>query len=57
MTPRQVICPVCNARPGHPCNAPTDTGRRNVRWYHYAREELAAETTQERSVDDPAVGS
>lgn len=32
-------CPACNAEPHHPCNAPTNTGRRDVKWVHYAREE------------------
>ncbi|QKY79991.1 hypothetical protein PQD13_gp79 [Gordonia phage Clawz] len=32
-----VICPNCNAQPGHPCTQPTDTGRRNVTWFHNAR--------------------
>lgn len=38
-TPRLLVCPVCNARPGHACNVPTDTGRRDVPWYHFKREE------------------
>jgi hypothetical protein len=41
MTPSEaqsVLCPVCQARPGHPCTQPTDTGRRNVGWVHKTRE-------------------
>ena len=37
--PRLLICPVCNAQPGHACNVPTDTGRRDGPWYHFKREE------------------
>ena len=37
--PRLLICPVCNAQPGHACNVPTETGRRDVPWYHFKREE------------------
>lgn len=32
-----VVCPNCNAQPGQPCTQPTETGRRNVQWIHYAR--------------------
>lgn len=39
--PRLQTCPACNARPGEPCNAPTDSGRRNVTWHHLAREDAA----------------
>lgn len=38
----QVQCPACNAAPGEACNQPTSTGRTNVRWYHYARENVAS---------------
>ena len=38
-------CPVCNAAPGHPCNVPTDTGRRNVTWVHMRRE-IRAQTNR-----------
>lgn len=33
-----VSCPNCNARPGEPCNVPTETGRRDVGWVHLSRE-------------------
>jgi hypothetical protein len=33
------VCPACNAQPGKPCTTPTDTGRRAVAWFHYARSE------------------
>ena len=31
-------CPACNANPGEPCTAPTDTSRRPVGWLHASRE-------------------
>lgn len=37
VTPLEVGCPACQAKPGEPCTQPTDTGRRSVRWYHHAR--------------------
>jgi hypothetical protein len=36
-----IPCPVCFAPGGVPCNTPTPTGRRNVEWFHYKREETA----------------
>jgi hypothetical protein len=36
-SPRDVTCPACFAPVGEPCTAPTDTGRRNVAWHHFAR--------------------
>jgi len=30
-------CPNCQAPNGEPCNAPTQTGRRVVSWFHLAR--------------------
>jgi hypothetical protein len=38
-TPLVRACPTCNARPGYRCNAPTNTGRRDVLWFHYTRED------------------
>lgn len=41
MKPQQAMtvrCPACQAAPGEPCNAPTETGRRNVPWVHLPRE-------------------
>ncbi|WNM68805.1 hypothetical protein SEA_SOOS_75 [Gordonia phage Soos] len=32
-----VVCPNCNAQPTKPCTQPTDTGRKNVSWFHHAR--------------------
>lgn len=32
-------CPACNAKPGNPCTTPTNTGRRDVKWIHSARED------------------
>lgn len=37
--PIDVVCPACNARPGKPCTAPTDTSRRPVGWMHASRTE------------------
>ncbi len=34
-------CPACNARANKRCTAPTNTGRREVKWVHYAREQAA----------------
>lgn len=34
---RQRTCPVCHAKPGRRCTAPTDTGRRPVEWLHLSR--------------------
>ena len=42
-------CPVCNARPGWPCTAPTDTGRRVVAWMHMSREK----DNHTEEVDEP----
>lgn len=41
VTPLLVACPNCQAQPGKPCTQPTDTGRRDVRWFHLAREDAA----------------
>lgn len=35
--PIESACPNCQAKPESPCTAPTDTGRREVRWFHHAR--------------------
>lgn len=40
-----VPCPVCQAKEGHSCTAPTNTGRRSVSWFHHARESFVAEPT------------
>ena len=40
-----VPCPACQAQPDEWCSAPADTGRRDVRWVHYAREQLADRST------------
>lgn len=37
--PRSVVCPACQAMPGHGCTAPTSTGRRPVTWFHHSRED------------------
>ena len=44
--PLLLRCPVCNARPWEPCNAPTDTGRRSVAWFHLLREDRASGTEE-----------
>lgn len=35
------VCPTCFAGIGAPCNTPTETGRRDVRWFHCSRENRA----------------
>ena len=47
MNPITVRCPACNAKPLEPCTRPTDTGRANVAWFHYVREEAANAVTEE----------
>jgi hypothetical protein len=39
MDPLTITCPVCNAAAGHPCTAPTSTGRRVVEWTHISRQD------------------
>lgn len=39
--PTTVICPACNAQVGHPCTQPDDRSRHNVKFFHFARLELA----------------
>lgn len=39
--PSEVTCPACQAPIGEPCTAPTNTGRRVVKWWHEAREARA----------------
>lgn len=34
---KSVRCPNCNAAPGALCTAPTETGRRDVQYVHFAR--------------------
>jgi hypothetical protein len=46
MNPMTIPCPVCMAPAGVPCNAPTETGRRNVEWFHFKREESVASRVQ-----------
>lgn len=36
--PKDVHCPGCFAKPGEPCTAPTDTGRRPTKSFHVSRE-------------------
>lgn len=50
---RSKVCPACNAQVGKPCTAPTDTGRREVRWYHYARQRAVTATTREYEYEYP----
>lgn len=42
--PLDVVCPVCQSPVSSACTQPTDTGRRQVLWYHAARAEAYAET-------------
>lgn len=46
VSPRTVGCPNCQAPAEKPCTQPTDTGRREINWYHYAR--IAAVPTTQR---------
>ena len=41
LTELMVACPICNAPVGRPCNTPTETGRRDVSWFHNMRTERA----------------
>lgn len=36
--PLSLKCTACNAQGGNPCTTPTEDGRRNVTWFHHARE-------------------
>lgn len=47
-----VSCPACFADVGDPCTEPTNTGRRNVRWFHTKREERARWLGQPASASD-----
>lgn len=40
-TPIDVGCSNCQSPAGHPCSQPTDNGRRDVTWFHSAREARA----------------
>lgn len=46
---QSVICPVCNAPAGEPCNVPTSEGRRDVSWVHVSRE-----AAHQRALEDAA---
>lgn len=46
LTPLMIPCPVCNAGAGYPCNIPTETGRRDVRWFHNLRQDRASATAE-----------
>lgn len=37
--PITLACRACGSQIGEPCTAPTDTGRRYVRWFHLLRED------------------
>lgn len=41
LRPIAATCPACQAKPGERCTHPTDTGRREVNWFHLARIEEA----------------
>jgi len=47
-----VACPACHATAGEPCTAPTDTGRRIVRWVHVARGDALLKSLIERRSDE-----
>ncbi|AUV60692.1 hypothetical protein HOS75_gp038 [Gordonia phage SteveFrench] len=38
ITPLNFECEACFARAGKPCTVPTDSGRRDVNWFHLVRE-------------------
>jgi hypothetical protein len=46
---KNVPCPACNAMPGHPCTAPTDTDRKLVGWVHMAREVMWDHANEEKA--------
>jgi len=39
--PIEVFCPACQSKAGDKCTNATDTGRRDVNWFHLARVEAA----------------
>lgn len=39
ISPLSLHCPACRARGDQPCTTPTDNGRREVKWFHHARED------------------
>jgi hypothetical protein len=41
-SPISVACPACYSKPGEKCTQPTDTSRRDVSWFHFAREHEVA---------------
>lgn len=43
---RKYACPSCAARSGQPCTTPTDTGRREVKWVHLTRFDIAKAATE-----------
>lgn len=45
-SPISVACPACFVPAGQKCTQPTDTSRREVSWFHFARE-TAAETASD----------
>lgn len=63
MNALSVRCPACNAGPSVKCNAPTNTGRRDVEWVHHAREDAASQagtaarsSVRNDSLAEPIVG-
>lgn len=41
ITPMSYECPACLSKPGEECTQPTNTSRKAVSWFHYAREAVA----------------
>lgn len=44
--PIDLECPNCQANAKELCTEPTDTGRRTVKFFHYARIDLARELAE-----------
>lgn len=40
-------CKACGSKPGEPCSQPTENGRKNVKWFHYARSGLVVDLEQQ----------
>ena len=49
--PLDVLCPVCQSKGSQACTQPTDTGRRQVLWYHSARVQSYAEAKARGEVE------
>lgn len=52
VSPTAFVCPACNAQIDQPCTQATNTGRRNVTWYHIARLDLAADASLATAIEN-----